>query len=300
MKKCTVYCCCYFLKVWGLFKCILTKSVLLTITPVLGFEPAWPWQHRPALGTVLLSHAGCKGHGGKHVRHVVALEAHLDLRARLIDITRLVASFLKLTPTWNHRDALKATEVQTSRLLTRQAKGKSEAPDSPMRSCWSRGHSLLDPRTPHTASTGRSTSASRSSCTRYLEGGAEASVRTTDLDSNWPVFSLLFTTAEAIGREPRFPQGPLPLTHGVSERRQHFRSIQHHLTRHLQHRNQRTEPRDSCPNQSSWKSVHTLHTNPIWRINSAETARVRSCRAFANYYNKAYPPQATNYHLGIS
>lgn len=56
---------------------------MLTITPVLGFEPSWPWQHRPPLGTVLLPHALCKGHGGKHVRHVVALEAHLDLRARL-------------------------------------------------------------------------------------------------------------------------------------------------------------------------------------------------------------------------
>lgn len=65
---------------------------MLTITPVLGFEPAWPGQHRPALGAVLLSHALCKRHGGEHVRHVVALEVHLDLRARLIDINNIVDS----------------------------------------------------------------------------------------------------------------------------------------------------------------------------------------------------------------
>lgn len=60
--------------------------LMLTITPVLGFEPTGSWQHRPPLGAVLFSHALRKGHGWKHVRHVVALEAHLDLRARLNNI----------------------------------------------------------------------------------------------------------------------------------------------------------------------------------------------------------------------
>lgn len=55
----------------------------LTVSPELEPEPARPGLHPPALGAVQLAGVLGEGHGGEHVRHVVALVAHLDLRAGL-------------------------------------------------------------------------------------------------------------------------------------------------------------------------------------------------------------------------
>lgn len=56
---------------------------LLTVTPELGFEPVWSWNHSPAFGAVKPAVSLSEGHGRKHVRHIVALIAQINLCARL-------------------------------------------------------------------------------------------------------------------------------------------------------------------------------------------------------------------------
>lgn len=63
---------------------MLTVSVLvLTVAPELGLEPAWSRKHGPAFGAVSAALRLPEAHGRKHVRHVVAMVAQIDLRARL-------------------------------------------------------------------------------------------------------------------------------------------------------------------------------------------------------------------------
>lgn len=76
---------------------------MLTVPPVLCFEPAQPWHHRPPLFTVLLPHARCEGHGWEHVSQVVALKAHLNLGACLmktniqsVTLTCILRTIIKL------------------------------------------------------------------------------------------------------------------------------------------------------------------------------------------------------------
>lgn len=54
-----------------------------TVPPELDFEPAWSWNHTPALGAVNLPVLLSEGHRRKHVGHVVAIEAQLNLGACL-------------------------------------------------------------------------------------------------------------------------------------------------------------------------------------------------------------------------
>lgn len=54
-----------------------------TISPELDSEPVWTWDDTPALGAVLLSVHFSERHGRKHVGHVVALKAQIDLGASL-------------------------------------------------------------------------------------------------------------------------------------------------------------------------------------------------------------------------
>lgn len=56
---------------------------MLTITPELGQEPARSRQHGPAFGAVNAALRLPEAHGRKHVRHVVAEVAQIDLGARL-------------------------------------------------------------------------------------------------------------------------------------------------------------------------------------------------------------------------
>ncbi len=56
---------------------------MLTVTPELGFEPVWSWNHSPAFGAVKIAVSLSEGQGRKHVRHIVALIAQINLCARL-------------------------------------------------------------------------------------------------------------------------------------------------------------------------------------------------------------------------
>ena len=55
----------------------------LTVSPVLGLEPARSRGDAPTLGAVRQPLRWGERHGREHVGHVVALVAQLDLRARL-------------------------------------------------------------------------------------------------------------------------------------------------------------------------------------------------------------------------
>lgn len=62
---------------------MLKASVAPTVPPELCVEPAWAGQHRPASGAVMAALRLPEDHGWKHVRHVVAMVAQVDLGARL-------------------------------------------------------------------------------------------------------------------------------------------------------------------------------------------------------------------------
>ena len=67
---------------------------LLTVSPILRFQPAGPWDHTPSLGAVRLAVPLREGHGRKHVRHVVAVIAQFNLCTRLQTTERRLDSGL--------------------------------------------------------------------------------------------------------------------------------------------------------------------------------------------------------------
>lgn len=160
---------------------MLTVSVLaLTVAPELGLEPAWSRNHGPAFGAVSAALRLPEAHGRKHVRHVVAREAQIDLRARLEakqrGEQRCWSSRAHLEePILQHRPSNPSPSLFLQSGCYRNIGGLGGVPGSPRPGRWGPGHSQWGQHTACRGRRGQSSRALQWSCRPSLQDRSSSS-----------------------------------------------------------------------------------------------------------------------------